>query len=163
MNWMKAQALVERILKEVPGITATVEHDTCLSWDRTSYYIDVHKRDVLRLCIRSVEQWEQRRQLFKEKEHFDKVWRSQAILRGLTIQLNQIVEGNVGTSLEHIQWFIDTVNALIMQASGEREEQLGAIKQEMMNAQETLRDEKTREEFYLIAPKVLQLMRETLI
>jgi hypothetical protein len=164
MNKEEARVLAERIRNEFPNATATAIPDEDVPGGWESYHIDVCKQDVPRLCIRSVGQWEERRHLLKArgKQPIEQEWDIQAMLRGITKQLDQIVSGEVAASQEYMHWVVGRMDALIVLAGEETERQLRAIREEVIKAREKLREERTEGEFFPIAQNVLRLLREAI-
>lgn len=63
MKLEDAQALAIQIEREAPGTTATVKPDELYS---SSYFLEVHKQNVVRMCIRSISQWNERKHLLQK-------------------------------------------------------------------------------------------------
>lgn len=64
MNEKQARVLAAQIEREAPGTTATVEPDELIPWCN-AYHIDVHKQNVIQFCVRSAEQWNERKHLIQ--------------------------------------------------------------------------------------------------
>jgi hypothetical protein len=58
----QAQALAARIQRETTDVATTIGQDEYLALEE-SYHVDVHKQNVMRLCIRSESQWDDRKHL----------------------------------------------------------------------------------------------------
>jgi hypothetical protein len=67
MNKTQANILAEQITGEIENTTATVVSDECLLADADdAYHIDIYQQQIIRLCIRSEQQWEEGKHLLSK-------------------------------------------------------------------------------------------------
>jgi hypothetical protein len=60
---LQAQELAARIQRETTDVATTIQQDDFFTSLEESYHVDVHKKNVVRLCIRSESQWDDRKHL----------------------------------------------------------------------------------------------------